>query len=169
MLDALLALTVLAAAAPKVAYTPDPARATDVGAIELATPRRHACFGVLKASMLLSSRKADRGRFYVLSVTVADSPAPETIEGGSLGGAPLKLGNVRNGDVACSEYQCPTGSIAVFEIAQAQRQALVAAGSLPLQVRTSSGGRCEVNLPVTKTAMDALDAWADGLPAAAGG
>jgi hypothetical protein len=73
MLDAaLLAFSIYASAAPKVAYKPNPAAASDVATVELETPRR-SCFGVTRASVLLSSRKADRSRVYVIAVTVADT------------------------------------------------------------------------------------------------
>jgi hypothetical protein len=166
MLDALLALTLLAASAPKVAYTPNPAGAVDIGTVVLVTPRRNPCFGVVRVSVLLSSRKADRGRAYALTAIVADSVAPAAITGGSLGGSALKVVNVRNGDVACTDYQCPTGSAAVFEISAAQREAMLAAGVLPLKVETNLNTNCGVDMAVDKTALEALDAWAGKLPAA---
>ena len=168
MLDALLAFTIFAASAPKVLYKPDPARLTDVGTVDLETPRRHPCFGVLRASVLLSSRKTDRMRAYVVSVTTADSPAPEVIQAGSLGGTPMRMVSVRNGDVACTAYQCPTGSSAVFEISEAQRQQVLSSGAAALQVMTSAGDRCPVDLSVTKPLIDTLDAWAGTLPKPAG-
>jgi hypothetical protein len=164
MLDALLALAVFAASAPKVIYKPDPARTADVGTVELRTPRRNPCFGVVRASVLLSSRKSDRNRTYVLAVTVADAPAPPVITDATLGGSPLKLVNLRNGDVACTEYQCPTGSAAVFELTEAQRQALAAAGSLPLNVRTDAGDRCPLALPIEQSVVQTLEGWAEALP-----
>jgi hypothetical protein len=166
MLDALLAFTLLAAAAPKVAYTPNPAGAADIGTVALTTPRRNACFGVVRAAVLLSSRKADRSRAYALTVILADSVAPAVITDGALGEAPLKVVNVRNGDVACTDYQCPTGSAAVFEISAAQRQAMLAAGALPLVVKTNLNTGCGLEMSVDKAAVEALDAWADRLPAA---
>ncbi|HTI67777.1 MAG TPA: hypothetical protein VL460_09570 [Caulobacteraceae bacterium] len=163
MLDAFLALTILAAQGPKVIYKPDPARTVDVGTVNIEVPRR-SCFGVTRASMLLSSLKADRHKVYVLSVTVADAPAPEQIQGATLGGAALRLVSVRNGDVACTEYQCPTGSAAVFELTEAQRQALLAAGTQPLAVTTTAGDRCPLSIAVDKSVVETLDAWAEALP-----
>jgi hypothetical protein len=116
--------------------------------------------------VLLSSRKSDRSKTYVLAVTVADSVAPAVITEGSLGGAVMKLVNIRNGDVACTDYQCPTGSAAVFEIAAAQREALLAGAALPLEVKTSLGDNCGLSMPVDKTALEVLSAWADSLPKA---
>lgn len=165
MLDALLAFTILAASAPKVIHTPSATSAADVGTVALETPRRNACFGVVRVSLLLSSRKSDRARTYALSAVVADAPSLPVITGGSLGGETMKLVNVRNGDVACTDYQCPTGSSAVFEVAASQRDAVMAGGSLPLEVATSLGG-CKVAMPVEKAAFEALDAWAGKLKAA---
>lgn len=167
MFDALLALTILAASTPKVVYKPDPAGSADVATVNLETPRRSPCFGVMRASVLLSSRKADRNRAYVMSVTVADFSSPGgAITAATLGGTPLRLVNVRNGDVACTDYQCPTGSAAVFEISAEQRQSMAAAGALPLQVSTSVGANCKLDMSVDKAAIDSLDAWADKLPKA---
>ncbi len=165
MLDALLAMTVLAAAAPKVIHTPNPASAADVGTVVLTTPRRNPCFGVVRASVLISSRKSDRSRAYALTVIVADSVSPAVITDGSLGGVAMKLVNVRNGDVACTDYQCPTGSAAVFEIGAAQREAMLAAGALPLTVNTNLNTGCGLEMMVDKAAVEALDAWAGRLPA----
>lgn len=168
MLDALLAMTILAAAPPKVLYKPAPTAGADVGTVELVTPRRNPCFGIVRVSMLLSSRKSDRNRAYVLSVTVADAISPPIITEGALGGDKLKVVNVRNGDVACTDYQCPTGSAAVFEVSEDQRQALLTAGSLPLLVKTSLASNCVVDMPIEKVVPETLAAWAEKLPPAAG-
>jgi hypothetical protein len=157
----------LAAASPKVIYKPDPARPADVASVELKTSR-NPCFGVVRASVLLSSRKSDGGRAWALSATVADSSAPAQIEGASFGGAPLKLVTVRNGDVACTDYQCPTGSSAVFELDAARREALASAGTMALEVRTTAGDRCGLSTPVDRAVIDALAAWADRLAKPAG-
>jgi len=160
VIETFMAATVLAAALPKVAYKPDPARSSDVGAVELRLPSRHPCFGVTRASVLLSVGKTDGGRIWVLTATVADSSAPEQITGATAGGQPLKLVSVRNGDVACTEYQCPAGSAAVFELPEAAR---ASAAATPVQVATSSGGNCNLNLNLEPAVFAALDDWAGKL------
>jgi len=154
------ALAVLAAGAPKVAYKADPARSTDVGTVELRLPR-HPCFGVTRASVLLSVAKADGQRLWALTATVADSAAPMQIEGATAAGAPLKLLNGRNGDVACTDYQCPTGSAAVFDLGGTARQA--ASSPVSVQVAVSGGDRCALEVPLEPATVAALEAWAGGL------
>jgi hypothetical protein len=165
---AVLAAAVLyAAALPRVAYRPNPASQGDVGTVTLSLPRNQ-CFGILRGQVLLSSQKSDRRRLYVLSVTVADSVSPGQITGAEAGGAgPLKLVSVRNGDVACTEYQCPQGSAGVFELDGA---ALAAGRAAPLAVKvhTSAGGACDPTVEIEPAVFQALDAWAETLPAAKG-
>jgi hypothetical protein len=71
--------------------------------------------------------------------------------------------SVRNGDVACTEYQCPTGSAAVFELTDARREALAAAGSQPIGVMTTAGDRCPLDIALDKRVIEALEGWSAGL------
>ena len=159
----------LAVSTPKLVYKPDPARTADVATVELNMPR-HSCWGLTRASMLLSSSKADRGRIYALSVTIADDPAIPIphISGASAGAAPLKLVNVHDGDVACTEYQCPTGSAAVFSLDEAQQTA-AHAGGLKVQVQTNGGNLCDVPVVIDQAVVGTLETWAAKLPPPRGG
>jgi hypothetical protein len=157
----------LAAATPKLIYRPDPARPADVATVELQMPH-HPCFGWVTVSVLLSSGKSDRSRVYALSVTLADSPFPPHIDGAAAAGQPLRLINVRDGDVACTEYQCQSGSSAVFAIDEAQRAA-VAAGAWPVRISTTAGSQCDVPVTVDPAVLTALEGWAAKLAPRAGG
>jgi hypothetical protein len=163
MVDALFTLILAAAGPPKVVYKPDPKAGADVASVALEAPRRHPCFGVVRGAVLLSSRKADRNQAWAVTVTVADSNAPERILSAALGGTELKLVNLRNGDVACTEYQCPQGSAAVFELPEAARAAVGHAGAAALEVTTSAGENCRVTLPVEGATLQALQDWAAAL------
>ena len=158
----LAAALIYAAALPKVAYRPDPAARTDVGTVTLSLPRSQ-CFGVLRAQVLLSSQKSDRKRLYVLSVTVADSVTPERITGAEAGGASLALASVHNGDVACTEYQCPQGSAGIFPLGEAARTE-----PLSVTVHTTAVGNCDPVVAIEPAVFQALAAWADKLPPAKG-
>jgi hypothetical protein len=164
MLDALIALTLTAASQPKVAYKPDPKSTADVGVVTLESPRRHPCFGVVRGAVLLSSRKTDRNQAWAVTVTVADSNAPERILSAALGGTELRLVNVKNGDVACTDYQCPQGSAAVFELPDPALAAVGHGGAAALEVKTSAGENCDVSLPVEDVTLQALRDWAAALP-----
>jgi hypothetical protein len=158
----------LAAAAPKLTYKPDPAKASDIASVELAVPR-NTCFGLVRASVLASSRKSDRGLAYVLSVTVADAPSDPVphIDGASIGETPLRLLNLRDGDVACTDYQCPTGSAAVFVLAGVD-EAAAKGEPARVVVRTNGGPSCDVLTPIEPAVVAALQAWARKLPAPTG-
>lgn len=153
----------LAASTPRLIYKPDPARLADVATVEVLMPSHHPCFGVTRVSVLLSSAKSDRNRIYALSAAVADSLAPAHITGADAGQAALKMVNVRDGDVACTEYQCPTGSAAVFALDDAQRAA-ARTGALAVKVHTNAGSSCDVSAAIDGAVFGVLDAWADKLP-----
>ena len=163
MLGPLLAFG-LAASTPRLVYRPDPARSTDVATVELSLAR-HPCFGLTRASVLLSSRKADRLRIYALSVTVADSPSTPLphIKGAVAGPTVLTLVNVRDGDVACTDFQCPVGSSAVFALDEALK-AVGAASPVTVAVQTNAGAACDVPIRVDPAVLNVLESWAGKLP-----
>ena len=165
MLTALAALTVMAAASPKVIYKPDPAVATDVGSVSLAPSIDKTCFEAVLTQLMASSRKSDRARSTYLSVTLAAaSGLPSKITGAAWGeDKTLKLVNLRTGDVACHEYVCPVGSTAIFAL---DDQALAAArgGGLTVRVASDIGSGCGLTLTLPAAPLDALDRWAEALP-----
>jgi hypothetical protein len=161
------AAALYAAALPRVAYRANPASQGDVGTVTLSLPRTQ-CFGILRGQVLLSSQKTDRRRLYVLSVTVADSVSPAQIAGADAAGVgALKLVSVKNGDVACTEYQCPQGSAGIFELEGAALSA-GRAGPLAVKVHTSAGPSCDPTVEIGPAVFQALDAWAEKLPGAKG-
>jgi hypothetical protein len=165
MLAALSALTVMAAAAPKVVYQPSPAAASDVGTVALLPSIDKSCFEAVLVQLMASSRKSDRARSNYLSVTLAAaSGAPSQITGATWGdGKALKLVNLRTGDVACHDYVCPTGSTGIFSLDD-EAEAAARAGSLAVKVVSTIGSACTLSLAVPVAPVEALDRWADGLP-----
>ena len=157
----------LAASAPKILYKPNPAASSDIGTVELIMPR-HACFGVTRVSVLLSSRKSDRSRVWALSAAIADNPSVPLphISAAAAGSSPLPLVNVRDGDVACTDYQCQTGSAAVFGLDEAHRAA--GDGPLAVQIANNGGSQCGVPAVIEPTVFKALEIWAERLPAPKG-
>lgn len=167
MIETMIVAATLAAASPSVAYRADPRGATDVGTVAL-QPLKHNCFEVVRAAILASSRKTDRTRAYVLSLTIGDGNAPFQLQRvDRADGQPMRTINLRHGDVACTEYQCPTGSAGVFELTEADRSA-IAAGALTVIAKTNVGDRCDVNVTIRKAEIEALDAWLGRLPAPRG-
>jgi hypothetical protein len=163
MLTVLAALTVMAAAAPKVIYKADPAAASDVGSVNLAPSIDKSCFEAGLAQLMTSSRKSDRVRNSYLSVTLAAaSGVSSQITGAAWGGEKvLRLVNLRTGDVACHEYVCPVGSTAIFALDDA---AAARAGALTVKVASTISSGCGLTLEVPAAPLDALDRWADALP-----